>query len=204
MPLQTYCMSWPPAQTEVLEAFLCCVQRRESQHKGRAPCGAHLAGAVDAHGAHGQALHVLLAAPEADVVLEGQQVEHAVQDAHQRGQAQEVGIALQQHALQLVALAFALRAHRALRARHPGTAACSGSPGGALPGVSPACRPLPTAPTCCFASTAADLQQVHTMLRAEEHCRIQQKEVPGKVKGQQQGGGRLPASRSSSRPAGRW
>ena len=79
--------------------------------------GPHLAHAVDAHSPHREPLHVLLAPPEADVILEGEHVKDAVQDGHKEGEPQEVGVPLQQHPLQLVALPIGLRTEIPLQQR---------------------------------------------------------------------------------------
>ena len=68
----------------------------------------YLAHTVDAHSPDREPLHILLAPPEADVVLEGEHVKDAVQDGHKEGDRQEVGVPLQQHPLQLIALPVSL------------------------------------------------------------------------------------------------
>lgn len=65
-------------------------------------CSAHqLAEGVDDDAARRQALHALVLLPEADVILEGQEVKHAVEHADSHCECQQVGVALQEDALHL-------------------------------------------------------------------------------------------------------
>lgn len=64
---------------------------------------------VHEQSADAESLQVSSGTPELDVVLEGQEVEHAVQRGDEEGEGQEVGVGLQQHALHLVGLALAGR-----------------------------------------------------------------------------------------------
>ena len=78
-----------------------------------------LAEGIDEDGANGQALHALLVAPEANVVLEGQQVEEGVQQRDAEGEGQEERVALRQHPLELIRISLAHCAHVSLQSVAP-------------------------------------------------------------------------------------
>mmetsp|Transcript_3862 Transcript_3862/g.11123 ORF Transcript_3862/g.11123 Transcript_3862/m.11123 type:complete len:273 (+) Transcript_3862:654-1472(+) len=75
----------------------------------------NLAGAIYQDAPCRQAFHGFVLAPEADVALEGQHVEHSVQQGDDRGEGQEIRVCLQEHALQLLRLFLVGQAHLLLQ-----------------------------------------------------------------------------------------